>query len=60
MKKEFDCLKMKNDAQRKIYEETKGLTVGEELKYWQRKSRTLRPPRTVPKSQKKTGVNTFR
>jgi hypothetical protein len=56
MNKEFDCVKMKNDAQRKIYEETKGLTVEEELKYWQRKSRTLRPHRTASRSRKKMGV----
>ena len=34
--KEFDCVAFQHRAAEKIYEETKGMTIAEELAYWQR------------------------
>lgn len=34
--KEFDCVAFQHRAAEKIYEETKGMTIPEELAYWQR------------------------
>jgi hypothetical protein len=33
-KKKFDCVAMKHQAARRIYEKTKDLTVREKLAYW--------------------------
>jgi hypothetical protein len=33
-KKKFDCVKMKNDIQAKIYEKIKNMTVEERLKFF--------------------------
>jgi len=38
MEKEFDCLKMKEEIQAKIYEEIKDMTAAEELAYFNKKS----------------------
>ena len=38
MEKEFDCLKMKEEIQAKIYEEIKDMTASEELAYFKKKS----------------------
>jgi len=38
MEKEFDCLKMKEEIQAKIYEEIKDMTASEELAYFNKKS----------------------
>jgi hypothetical protein len=32
--KGFDCIKSKHEAARRIYEETKGMTIEEEVAYW--------------------------
>lgn len=34
MKKEFDCVDMKHDIQRKIYEDTKDMTHEEEMAFF--------------------------
>ena len=39
MEKDFDCLKMKDEIQAKIYEEIKDMTASEELAYFNKKSR---------------------
>ena len=38
METEFDCLKMKEEIQAKIYEEIKDMTAAEELAYFNKKS----------------------
>ena len=38
MKKTFDCLKMKEEIQAKIYEEIKDMSASEELAYFRKKS----------------------
>ena len=38
MKKTFDCLKMKEEIQAKIYEEIKDMSASEELAYFNQKS----------------------
>jgi hypothetical protein len=38
MEKEFDCLKMKEEIQAKIYEEIKDMSAAEELEYFRKKS----------------------
>ena len=40
MKKDFDCLKMKEEIQAKIYEETKNMSSSEILTYFNRKSQS--------------------
>ena len=38
MEKEFDCIKMKEEIQAKIYEEIKDMSAEEELAYFNKKS----------------------
>ena len=38
MEKEFDCLKMKEEIQAKIYEDIKDMSASEELAYFNKKS----------------------
>ena len=38
MEKDFDCLKMKEEIQAKIYEEIKDMSASEELAYFNQKS----------------------
>jgi SRSO17 transposase len=38
MEKDFDCLKMKEEIQAKIYEEIKNMSASEELAYFNEKS----------------------
>jgi hypothetical protein len=40
MEKTFDCLKMKEEIQAKIYEEIKDMSSSERLAYFNRKSQT--------------------
>jgi hypothetical protein len=35
--KKFDCIKVKHEGTLRIYQETKDLTLEQELAYWQRK-----------------------
>ena len=39
--KAFDCVELQHRGAKKIYEETKGMTVEQELAYWNRKSEAL-------------------
>ena len=38
MEERFDCLKMKEEIQAKIYEDIKDMTAAEELSYFNKKS----------------------
>ena len=40
MEKTFDCLKMKEEIQAKIYEEIKDMSASEELAYFNKKSQS--------------------
>lgn len=40
-KKKFDCVEMKRKGSRKIYEETKDLTLEQEVAYWRKKSEEM-------------------
>jgi hypothetical protein len=42
MKKAFDCMEMKREAQRRIYAETRGLSRAEELEYFHRAATEFR------------------
>lgn len=57
-KKSFDCVEMKRRAQEKIYKETKGMSVDEQLAYWKKheqafqrefakKTRAARRPKVI-------------
>jgi len=37
--KKFDCIKVKHQGTLRIYQETKNMTLEQELAYWQRKDR---------------------
>lgn len=39
-KKEFDCVAFKREAQSKVYEETKDLSVKEQLVYFRKKAQS--------------------
>ncbi len=45
--KTFDCVDMMHEGALRIYQETKGMTIEEEVAYWQR-------PRKLPEKQKQT------
>lgn len=40
--KTFDCVEMKDEGARRIYEETKDMTLAEKLEYWRKHSEALR------------------
>ena len=40
--KTFDCVEMQHRGGEKIQEETKGITLEQELAFWQRRSQELR------------------
>ncbi len=42
VEKPFDCVEMKREGARRIYEETKDMTKEEELAYWARKNEECR------------------
>jgi hypothetical protein len=39
--KTFDCVELQHQGARRIYEQTKQLTIAEELIYWQKRSQEL-------------------
>jgi hypothetical protein len=42
MKKSFDCVEMMHKGQERIRKETQGMTIEEQVAYWQRKADALR------------------
>jgi hypothetical protein len=40
--KTFDCVEMKRQGAAKIYEETRGMTVAEQVAYWKERTAELR------------------
>ena len=51
--KTFDCIAMKRRGAEKIYDQTKDLTLEEELAYWQQRTEALRQRQQALRSQKK-------
>lgn len=51
--KKFDCIEMKRRGADKIYEQTKDMTLVEELAYWQKATEKLRQRQQALRSQKK-------
>lgn len=47
MKKKFDCVAMKREGSRQIYEKVKGMTMKQELAYWQQQHRKLEEAQRV-------------
>jgi len=45
--KTFDCVEMKRRGARKIYEQTKGMSVEEETAYWRERSEEFRREQEV-------------
>ncbi|MBI3581534.1 MAG: hypothetical protein HY098_05585 [Nitrospinae bacterium] len=41
-KKSFDCVEMKRRAQEKIFKETSGMSVDEQLAYWKKHEQAFR------------------
>ena len=54
MKKKFDCVEMKHRAGDRIYEATKGMTVEEEMAYWEQRNRRLRERHQKALAKRKT------
>lgn len=38
MKKKFDCVEMKREGARKVFEATKDMTVEQEVEYWRKRT----------------------
>lgn len=55
--KTFDCIEMKRAAALRIYEETKEMTIDEELAYWRAKEQNFaaRRQRSLEKMQNGAG-----
>lgn len=51
--KKFDCVEMKRRGTERIYEQTKDMTLAEELTYWQEATEKLRQRQQMLRSQKK-------
>jgi len=51
--KTFDAVAMMHEGALRIYEETKGMTVDEELAYWQRRHQDALRERHTPKSRER-------
>ena len=49
--KKFDCVKLQHDGAEKIFEQTRNMTVSEEISYWQNRSEELRRLRQLRKSR---------
>ena len=41
-KKTFDCVEMKREGARRIYEQIKDMTLEQEIEYWRRRSEEFR------------------
>lgn len=55
MTKTFDCVDMKHHGAIKVMEETKGMSLEEELAYWDKGTRELRLLQEKLRKQKNSG-----
>jgi len=56
-KKPFDCVEMMHEGALRIYHETKGMTLQEELAYWNRRKVEIQQQKKEPKSKNQTNPN---
>ncbi len=56
-KKPFDCVEMMHEGALRIYHETKGMTLHEELAYWNRRKDEIQQQEKEPKSNNQTNPN---
>ena len=50
--KQFDCMALQHRGALKIYEQTKNMTITEELAYWQQRTKELRQLQQARKQSK--------
>jgi len=56
--RKFDCVALQHRAAETIYEETKGMTIPEELAYWQRYTEEFRQLQQQRQQANPKGVST--
>jgi hypothetical protein len=56
--KQFDCVALQHRGAERIYEQTKGMTIAEELVYWQRRTEELRQLQQQRQQANLKGVST--
>jgi hypothetical protein len=52
-KKTFDCIAMKERGERAVYEKIKGMTLAQEIDYWNRRSEEMRRRREAAMAQRR-------
>jgi rubrerythrin len=52
--KTFDCVEMKHRGAEKVREQIKGMTLEQELEFWQERSRILKQRQKVTKGESHT------
>jgi hypothetical protein len=55
--KTFDCVEMKHRGAERVREQTKGMTLEQELAFWQERSRLLRRRQTTAKGGNQVPTN---
>ncbi len=56
-KKTFDCVEMKRRGAERIYNQIAGMTLEEQLTFWQERTELLRKHQQTVKMRRKTSVN---
>ena len=55
--KTFDCVEMKHRGAEKVREQVKGMTLEQELEFWQERSRILKQRQEVAKEKSRAPAN---
>ena len=55
--KTFDCVEMKHRGAEKVREQVKGMTLEQELEFWQERSRILKQRQEVAKGKSHAPAN---
>ena len=55
--KTFDCVEMKHRGAEKVREQTKGMTLEQELEFWRERSRILRQRQEIAKRERPSPTN---
>ena len=50
--KTFDCMKMKAQGERAVYEKVKGMTLEQEIEYWRRRNGEFLAAREAARARK--------
>lgn len=53
--KTFDCVEMKREGARRVYEMTRGMTPEEELAFWRTRTKALRARKTSARGKRGAG-----